>query len=244
MQQAGDEALPLQTFIRDRYKAGGYGVLYSGASGLVMKASHRLMERGIAPVQNARVLEIGGGAMPHLGWMNASEMKSYTVSDEIELHRERLDALKEKMPPQIQLDLHDFEADPSFGSLPGNYTRIIASHVLEHIPDPERAIRKWSSLLSDDGILSIAIPCDPGWLWRLGQYAAYRGYKIGLSFEEYDLLMAREHINSVQRLLKLLRYYYAQQSIRWFPSALPVADLNLVCLINVRKSAARRLLQS
>ena len=232
-------SLPLNTFVEDRYKTDDYDILYSGASGIMMKASHRLIERGIMPKSNVRVLEVGGGGMPHFYWMNSASMQSYAVFDKIKVHEKKMEALKKALPPQIRLSLHDFDDDLSLDSVEGNFTRIIASHVLEHIRDPERAIVKWLSLLSSDGILSIAVPCDPGWLWRLGQTFAFKGYKTSLTFQEYDLLMSREHINSVQRILKILRYYCRALEIRWFPFAVPVVDFNLICAINLKTSNIR-----
>lgn len=35
--------------------------------------------------------------------------------------------------------------------------------------NPEDQLIKWANLLKSDGIISIALPCDPGILWRLGQ---------------------------------------------------------------------------
>ena len=238
--QKKDFALPLETLIEDRYKANDYDILYSGASGVLMKASHRWMERGIKSEQNARVLEVGGGGMPHYYWMNSARTETYTVSDKIALHLTKMELFRKEIPSRIHFLLHDFDRDPSLETVEGNYTRVIASHVLEHIPDPERAILKWASLLATDGVLSIAIPCDPGWLWRLGQIFAFRGYQMQVTFQEYDLVMSREHINSVQRILKIIRYYFRAPKVNWFPLMVPIVDVNFVCIINVKASDFRQ----
>jgi hypothetical protein len=47
-------------------------------------------------------------------------------------------------------------------------------------PEPEFAILKWVGLLEPDGLLSIAIPCDPGRLWRLGQKIGYNNLSSAL----------------------------------------------------------------
>jgi SAM-dependent methyltransferase len=184
-------------------------------------------------------LEIGGGAMSHFDWINAEQMKSYTVSDKMRLYQKKMDALRTRLPSGATLVLHDFEADSMLLSLSGPYTRIIASHVLEHIPDAEAAITKWNALLSPDGIISIALPCDPGWAWQLGRLIAFKGLETGLTLTEYDLVASREHVNSVQRILQIVRYYYRRLSIRWFPMIVPVVDFNLVCVINVSASDHR-----
>ncbi|MHB8270355.1 hypothetical protein [Bradyrhizobium sp.] len=58
--------IPLQGYMDARYASAEYQVQYTGATGLMLRASHNLMERGIKAAQNGNVLEIGGGAMPHL----------------------------------------------------------------------------------------------------------------------------------------------------------------------------------
>lgn len=234
------EPLPLATYLDERYATGRWEAgLYEGLSGVVMRASHRLMERGIKPHHNRAILEIGGGGMPHSYWIDLSQTEQYTVSDILRIHPQRLAKLREDLPNAIALHLHDFESDRDMNKLEGGYSRVIASHVLEHIPTAEQALRKWISLLAEDGVLSIALPCDPGWLWRLGQKVSYNPRQMGLTFEEYDLIMAREHVTSVQRVLKFMRYYFKAIKVHWYPAIIPVADFNLFCMITARKSDLR-----
>lgn len=230
---------PLQNYMDERYSSGEYQVQYKGATGIMLRASHVLMERGISPDQNRRVLEVGGGAMPHYAWMDVSKTETMTVSDDLKAHQKPLADLQTKLPSSIDLRLHDFTKDPSFSTVGDNFTRILASHVLEHIPDPEGAIRLWASLLAPDGVMSLAIPCDPGWFWRFGQVWSHKSNHPKLTFEEYDLLLSREHLNSAQRLLKILRYYFGSVRTVWFPALVPVVDLNLVCVITCKKSDFR-----
>ena len=49
------------------------------------------------------------------------------------------------------------------------FDRIIISHCLEHILSPEEFIIEMMSKLKKGGVLSIALPTDPGILWRLGR---------------------------------------------------------------------------
>ena len=50
------------------------------------------------------------------------------------------------------------------------FDRIIISHVLEHIPNPEPFLDQMFYILKKGGILSIALPSDPGLLWRFGRF--------------------------------------------------------------------------
>ena len=67
-------------------------------------------------------------------------------------------------------------------------------------PNPEKALVSWVNLLKD-GTLCLALPCDPGLLWRLGQLLAMKKacklYKI--TPLKKDLWQSREHINALQK---------------------------------------------
>ena len=46
--------VPLQGYMDERYSSGDYEVYYTGVSGIMLKASHILMERGIRPGRTER----------------------------------------------------------------------------------------------------------------------------------------------------------------------------------------------
>lgn len=220
---------------REHYEA----FSYSGAAGLLMNLNHRLMERGIAPSQNEHVLDVGGTAMPHWHWMNLDETRSYYfLDDPANLHRQAIPSALE------HADVQAFHyADPgALEAIPQTLTRVVASHVLEHIGDPEEALLSWCRLLRDDGVISIAIPCDPGWTWRLLQHISYRSAAGTLGFtsrRERDLFQARDHVTSASNILKVVRYYFPEARITWFPSFVPVIDLNALCIISASMKSYR-----
>lgn len=217
--------------------------LYSGAQGAVMRAAHRMLERGIAPERNRNILELGGGAMPHLRWVDRGSIGRYTISDT----RETLEKLRHSPLHREYEDLityHVFEDDPDFSKLlaeHGPFSRIIASHVWEHIPDPEGALKRWVELLEAEDVLSIGLPCDPGLAWRLGQRLSARKFMklYGGTFADYDLHMAHEHVNSAQRLLKIFRYYFPRAQERFFPFPLPLVEINLLINLTAHKKDFR-----
>ena len=86
---------PLQGYMDARYSSAEYQVQYTGRERRIVAPSHILMERRIKAEQNRNVLEIGGGAMPHYKWMNASNMESMTISDDLKVHQRPLAELTE-----------------------------------------------------------------------------------------------------------------------------------------------------
>ena len=65
--------------------------------------------------------------------------------------------------------------------------------------------------LKKGGVLSIALPTDPGFAWRLGRlmirlFSIKKTYNI--SGEEYEYINATEHINSVFNLRSIIRFHF------------------------------------
>jgi ubiquinone/menaquinone biosynthesis C-methylase UbiE len=116
-----------------------------------------------------------------------------------------------------------------------SFDRVIATHVLEHLPQPHRVLREWMRVLRPGGILSLVLPCDPGVAWRLGRAVGAR-QKFVRAGIDYDYWMAREHINAINNLVAFVRYYFPDsRQESWRPLLVPSMDLNLFYIAHVTK---------
>ena len=190
----------------------------------VMRASHKLTERPFPSTTHfGRVLELGAGTGEHFGHVRHS-FDEYVVSDvdaaALERARTRIsaganDKVRYLLQRGEQLDFADSSMD-----------RLIAVHVLEHIPQPHLALREWKRVLKPGGTLSILIPTDPGLAWRLGRTLGPRRQAIAAGIA-YDYVMAREHVNACNNLIALMRHYFPSPQEHWWPLVVPSMDLNL-----------------
>ena len=208
--------------------------LYKGLQGFMMNKSHQILSKNTPKKLNHTILEIGGGAKPHCSVVPLKGIYEYWVSDSREIFKKNANLA------DYNIKNHIYEDDPDFWRFKDSnilFTRIIVSHTWEHMKDPEGNLLKWVSLLEDDGSLDIVIPCDPGWAWRLGQLAGRKkAMKLyNMSSREIDLMMTREHINSCQNLIKIIKYY-TNRSGKYFPFYIPLADINLFTFFRLRKS--------
>ena len=199
--------------------------LYTGLHGIVMRQNHKILSKGVNPRFNRKILEIGGAAKPHCSIINLDGVKEYWISDSMEVFN------KSHTLPSTVTNKHYFDSDPNYEQLlssKNRFSRIIASQVWEHVNDPEGTLLKWVNLLEEDGQLDIAIPCDPGWLWRLAQLVgrnkATKTYDMNSA--AIDLMMTREHKNPCQNLRRIMKYYSNQKS-KFYPFPLPISDFNL-----------------
>jgi phosphatidylethanolamine/phosphatidyl-N-methylethanolamine N-methyltransferase len=208
--------------------------LYTGLQGYVMRKNHKYLSRNIPEKLNRRILDIGGGAKPHCSLIDLKGVNEYWVSDTRSVFE------KNTSLSDYKIKKHFFEDDCDYNYFVKSkttFSRIIASHVWEHVDDPESHLLKWINLLDNDGCLDIAIPCDPGWAWRLGQLVGRKkAVKLyNMSSKDIDLMMTREHINSCQNLKRII-YSYTNKSGRYYPSFIPIIDINLFIFFRLTKS--------
>ena len=208
------------------YDQQNYG---QGSQGYVMNASHRLIEQAYGPdIQFGQVLEVGAGSGVHLQHVRHGYDR-YVMTDGsdamLQVARARY-AGNAKLQTQVEDALHLSFPDASFD-------RVIATHVLEHIPEPHLALREWVRVARPGGVLSLVLPCDPGLAWRFGRMLGPRAAaeKRGIP---YDYVMAREHVNSITNLVALLRYYFDDLPEQWWPLRIPFSDVNLIYGVNIR----------
>jgi ubiquinone/menaquinone biosynthesis C-methylase UbiE len=201
------------------YDRSNYG---GGLSAHVLKKTHSIIEQPFGPeIHLPRVLEVGAGTLAHLPFVR-HRFDQYIASD---FDQAVLDTVGDKkVPPGVELLKIDGTSLPFENS---SFDRLIATHVLEHVPFPHLAIQEWVRVLKPGGVLSLILPCDPGWAWRLGRYFGPRAQaeKAGLP---YDYYMAREHINSIFNLHHLLKFHFPRRDVVWWPFRIPSPDLNLI----------------
>ena len=119
------------------------------------------------------------------------------------------------------------------------FDRIIMSHVLEHITNPEEFIFQVMSKLKKGGVLSIALPTDPGLLWRSGRmFSKIFSIKnsLNISPEKYDYMNAKDHVNSIYSLYHIIKYHYKKKLVeQYLPFRIKFFDLNLFYNVHIIK---------
>ena len=46
--------------------------------------------------------------------------------------------------------------------------------------------------------------------------------------------MAREHVNSITNLVTFINYYFSDVEQYWWPTRVPLSDINLIYAANIR----------
>lgn len=217
------------------YKNNNYlKTTYQGISKYLYKINHYLLDLNIDQKYNEHIVEVGGGAQQHIKYMNTKNIKTYTILDSKIFYKDIL-KLKSKYK-NIKFYFIDYKKK-NFKKKNFKYTRLISSHTFEHFNDFENQFLSLLKFMKKDSILSIALPCDPGILWRLMQYFSYinqKKYYGWKSFKEKDLDDSRDHLTSAQNILKVIKYYFKNFKSYYFPFLIPIIEINIFLILNIK----------
>ena len=200
----------------------------------VMRAGHQLAEKSFSEdTFFGRVLEVGAGTGEHFPFVRHS-FDEYVLSD---LDSRALNVAQHKLAELNKGKLR-FEAQSAdkLSYADNSFDRVIAAHILEHVYYPHLALKEWARVIKDGGTLTVLIPTDPGFTWRLGRHFGPRKHHVKLGVA-YDYVMARQHVNPCNNLITFIRHYFPQRKEAWYPFPFSSMDINLffVCHATVRK---------
>ncbi len=219
----------IDTLFTGDYSTQYEGDFYKGPIGYVMKKGHHLLENMVKPsLQFSKILEIGAGLGNHVPFVKHG-YSEYYVTDNSERMLELL--ASNITDPRVKF----FKADAA--TLPfdsGSIDRIVACHVLEHLPNPHQILREWDRVVKPGGLISLVLPCDPGIAWRYGRYISSHRTNMARGIL-WGYMIAREHINPINNLVALIRYYFGKINEKWWPFGLPNIDVNLLYVVNIWK---------
>jgi SAM-dependent methyltransferase len=180
----------------------------TGVVGYLMNFCHENLES--KSISNGVILEIGPGTSPHINYLNGNFKKYYMLDQSLF----SVNFLKKKFKNKNVIIKRSIKSSIPFKN--NYFDRVIMSHVLEHVTYPEIFLFNILKKLKKGGHLSISLPTDPGFLWRLGrlyQKIFNVKTKLNLSNQDYDYMIATEHVNSIFNLISILKYHYKKNII-------------------------------
>ncbi len=198
--------------------------------GMIERFNHGFPVRHGDIKAGCKTIEIGAGLGEHLRYENLN-IQEYHCLELRQIMAENI----QKCSPKVKVTVGDCQKRLPFDD--GYFDRIVAVHVLEHLPDLPAAISEMARLLKPNGVFHIVIPCDPGWLYRLTRLiSAERIFKQRYK-QSYNWFIHREHINSPDEILSVLGRYFYIEKREFFPFRIPLINLNLCLGLVARKKA-------
>ena len=189
------------------------------------------------PVRHSRpgfvsTLEIGAGLGEHIRYetLTPEQEKNYHA---LEL-RENMAAEIRKSFPRVNVTVGDCQKQMEFGE--GSMDRVIAVHVLEHLPNLPGAIREAYRLLNKErGQFLVVIPTEGSLAYSIARkISAEREYKKKFG-GDYSWFYKREHINVPAEIYQELDPYFTVEAKSAFPFPFfPMLFCNLVLGLSLK----------
>ncbi|MEO7414940.1 MAG: methyltransferase domain-containing protein [Opitutaceae bacterium] len=171
-------------------------------------------------------LEIGAGLGEHLRYerLTPEQEENYYANE----FRENMAAQIRETYPRVKTVVGDCQQRMDFTD--GFFDRVIAVHVLEHLPNLPATIRESHRLINKErGRLLVVIPCEGSPAYSVARkISAERVYKKRYG-GDYSWFYKREHINLPHEILAELNPYFTIEAKSFFPLPfLPFIFNNLV----------------
>jgi SAM-dependent methyltransferase len=204
--------------------------------GFADRFNHRYAVRR-SPAGFVRTLEIGAGTGEHLRYETLTEeqRRGYVA---LEL-RENIAARFREAHPDIRVEVGDCQSRLGFPD--GHFDRILAIHVLEHLPDLPKAVEEAYRLCDKArGRLSVVLPCEGGFLYGLARrWSAKRIYERRYRLP-YSGFIEREHLSRPGEVIEELTRRFRVVHRSFFPAVVPWICCNLFIGLTLAPKASER----
>ncbi len=197
--------------------------------GIVDKFNHKTVVKN-RPINFQKTLEIGAGIGEHLNYekLNDYQNRNYYAMD----IRENLLKILSKEHPNIKTIVGDCEKQLNFEN--NFFDRIIAIHVLEHLPNLPNTISEVARVLKDKGVFQIVIPCEGSIAYTLARkISAERIFKKKYN-SSYDWFIKSEHVNLPYEIFNELKKKFIIIKKTYFPIPIPLESCNLCIGVNLK----------
>jgi SAM-dependent methyltransferase len=192
--------------------------------GVVDRFNHIYPVRVAAP-NFKRTLEIGAGLGEHLLYekLTPEQEQGYYA---LELRENMSRRIAERFP-RIRTVIGDCQQRLDFPD--GYFDRILAIHVLEHLPNLPAALREMHRLCDPQrGQFCVVIPCEGGMAYSLARRISAQRIFEKRYKQPYHWFISREHINRPKEILRELKVYFDVLGRSFFPFPIPLVFCNLV----------------
>jgi SAM-dependent methyltransferase len=178
-----------------------------------------------------RTLEIGAGIGEHLKYetLRPEQLTNYYA---LELRENMAAKIRERFP-EIQVVVGDCQARLDFAD--NFFDRILAVHVLEHLPNLPAAISEMYRLCDKEkGTFSVVLPCEGGLVYSLARRISAQRIFEKRYKQSYRWFIEREHLNRPAEIIGELSKYFQIVHRGFFPLSLPIVSLNLCIGLTLR----------
>ena len=149
--------------------------------------------------------------------------------------RENLLKIISKEHPMVNTILGDCEKKINFEN--NFFDRVIAIHILEHLPNLPFAINEVSRVLKSSGLFQIVIPCEGSMAYTLARKISAKRIFEKKYKTSYDWYIKTEHVNLPDEIIIELKKKFAIIKETYFPIPISIQFCNLCIALDLKLKA-------
>jgi SAM-dependent methyltransferase len=178
----------------------------------------------------SKTLEIGAGLGEHARFEDLTKQDYYLL----EYRKEFCEKLSQNYSKDHVIHASIQDRQPQFTDQ--SFDRIVAIHVLEHLPDLPKALVEIKRLLKDDGVFDVVLPCEGLPLYSFARkLSSERLFRKSFRMD-FTPIIQNEHLSTLREIMATLMPHFVIERRRWFPfSFLPQSAANLIVGMRLRK---------
>jgi phosphatidylethanolamine/phosphatidyl-N-methylethanolamine N-methyltransferase len=227
------------TVVDDYYRSAYSKIHYRGILGLFTNGYHKKLESSkyVTSRTWSKILEVGAGSGEHLDFVEDNFIQ-YTLTD-LEMRKPISDLLQEHGPKtknRLRFQKANVENLPFRDE---SFDRVISTCLLHHLNSVEDALEEMRRVTCDRGLVSIYLPCDPGFLYRVIRHL-FSHIKLsrhpGMNMQKVKHLWAKEHKNHFYGILVLIGHVFSKDEIhiKRYPFPFFSWNFNLFLVLQIK----------
>jgi SAM-dependent methyltransferase len=167
-----------------------------------------------------RVLEVGAGLGEHLEYEDTRDVDYHAI----ELRPEIAEEIRRRHP-QVKVTVGSVEQTIPFED--HYFDRVVAIHMLEHLPNLPAALREIHRVLKPGGEFCVVIPCEGGMAYGFARFISSKRIFEKRYNMSYDFCIRSEHVNEAHEILDELSTLFEATDRTYFPLRAPIVTINL-----------------
>ena len=202
-----------------------------GLAGWYVRQAHLALEQTKKTITGGgAIIEVGGNIGEHIPFVEKSFYK-YTLTD----YRDTGFVTEN---PKIIFQIVDVHKTPYSDN---SFDRVIATCLLHHLDHPIIALQEIRRIVKAGGLVSISLPCDPGFAYRMAKKwgVSKRWKKSGINNPEY--FHYSQHKNHYPAIDSYIKEIFREDKIdrKFWPFQLNSWNLNLFATYQITKGSTK-----
>lgn len=204
-------------------------IVNTGAVEKVSNLMHRFIERNHNEGRIfSKVLEVGVGSFEHISFVK-HRFDSY-IGVDLNKNSESLS----EVDPRIEFLQMNAEDLGAFDD--EKFDRVIATCLLAHLSNQEKALNEWRRVTKKGGSITIFMPCEPGLMLRIARQlsTAKKSQKMGINHMRQHY---KQHRNYYLAMVELVNEVFENDEVKHlrFPFRFLSWNFNLFSKTEIKK---------